>query len=95
MLIGFAELPRKQSTCSVSFLLSLKLPDSYSCACRRGAERKWPRLAEEEARAGTDMAITAYGVPLAPVTSFKYLGRFIVAEDDNWPVVVHNLWRAR
>ena len=40
-----------------------------------GEERKWRRLVEEEARVGEDMKITAYGIPLAPFTSFNYLGR--------------------
>ena len=38
---------------------------------RRGAERKRRRLVEEEARAGDETEITAYGIPLAPVTPFK------------------------
>ena len=38
--------------------------------------------------------ITAYRTPLAPVTSFNYLGIFLAAADDNWPELVHNLWRA-
>ena len=42
-------------------------------------ERKHHPLAEEEARAGKEMAITSYGIPLAPVTSFKYLGRVLSA----------------
>ena len=56
---------------------------------RRGEEGNQRRLAEEEA------TVTAYRIPLAPVTSFKYLGRVISEEDDNWPAVVHNLWRAQ
>ena len=63
--------------------------------CQRGEERKRCHLAEEEARAGTELAITAYGIPLAPVTPFKYLGRVLSAADDGWPEVVNKLWRAR
>ena len=51
--------------------------------CRRGAERKWRRLAEEEARTEANMAITAYGIPLTLVTPFKYLGRIITAKDKD------------
>ena len=36
-------------------------------------------------------AITAYGIPLSPVTSFLYFGRVILASDDDWLAVVHNL----
>ena len=56
-------------------------------------DRKWCCLAEEEARAGSEMAITAYGTPLAPVTSFNYLGQIKTAVDNNWPTVVSNLWK--
>ena len=41
------------------------------------------------------MAITAYGIPLAPVTSLKYLSRFLSVEYYDWPVVVLNLQRTR
>ena len=60
---------------------------------RRGEERKRRRLAEEEARAGTDTEITAYVIPLAPVTSFKYLGIILSVSVNNWPLVVHNIHR--
>ena len=62
---------------------------------QRGVEQKWRHLAEEEARAGIEIEITAYGFRLDPVTYFKYLGRFLTAEDNAWPAVVCNLWRAR
>ena len=52
-------------------------------------------LAEEEARSGAEMVITAYGIPLAPVTAFKYLGKVLTAADDDSPVVVSNLQKAR
>ena len=48
-----------------------------------------------EAREGTERALTAYGVPLFQVYSFKYLGRVLAAEDDDCPAVVGNLRRAR
>ena len=63
--------------------------------CRQGMERKWHHLAEEEAWEGTETALTDYGVPLSQVTSFKYLGRVLAAEDNDWPEVVHNLWCTR
>ena len=43
----------------------------------------------------TNRALSAYGVPLSQVTSFKYLERVLSAEDDDWLAVVRNLWRAR
>ena len=62
--------------------------------CRQGMGRKWRNLAEEEAWEGTERALTAYRVPLSQVTSFKYLGIVLVAEDNECPVVVRNLWCA-
>ena len=63
--------------------------------CRRRSKRKGYCLVEEEARAGADTSFTAYGVPLAPVTSFVYLGRVFLVDDDYWPAVVRNLRKAR
>ena len=40
------------------------------------------------------MVIIAYGIPLAPFTSFEYLGIVLSAADDDWPVVVSNLWKS-
>ena len=42
-----------------------------------------------------ERSLIAYGVPLFQVTSFKYLGRVLDTEDDNWPEVVRNLRRTR
>ena len=46
-------------------------------------------------RASTARAFRYYGRPLNSVTSFKYLGWIIMESDDNWLVVVGNLWKAR
>ena len=43
----------------------------------------------------TTRAFIAYGRPLEIVTSFKYLGRLISKEDENWLAVVNNLSWAR
>ena len=42
-----------------------------------------------------ETAITAYGHPLAPFSSFKYLEIISSVLDDDLPVVVHNLRRAQ
>ena len=44
---------------------------------------------------GKERALTAYDTPLSPVTSFMYVGRVLATEEDYWPSVVRNLWRAR
>ena len=53
------------------------------------------RLAEEEVRAGAEAAFTAYGIPLAKVTSVRYLGSVLSADNNYCPAVVRNLWKAR
>ena len=62
--------------------------------CKKGEERKQQRLAKEEERAFTSRAFSAYGCPLEMVTSFKYLGRVISAEDNSRTEVVRNLAKA-
>ena len=42
---------------------------------------------------GTVTVLTAYGSPLTPVSSLKYLGGVMLVADDNWPAVVSNLIR--
>ena len=54
-------------------------------------KRKRRRLAEEQARAGAEVAIAAYGTPLDPDTSFRYLWRFLSEADYEWTLVVSNL----
>ena len=45
-------------------------------------------MTAEEARVGTAMALTAYGLPLETIHSFKYFERILSASDDDWPEVV-------
>ena len=61
---------------------------------RQRSERKWHRLEEEEARAGAEAEFTAYGITLAPVTSFMYIERVILVDDEECPTVVRNLCKA-
>ena len=63
--------------------------------CTWGAERKRRRLAAEEEREVITRAFSAYGRPLEMMTSFKYLGRLILATDNYWPSVLRNLDRAK
>ena len=63
--------------------------------CRQGAERKRRCLAEEEARAGVEASFTAYGISLALVTSFRYLGRVLLADNGDWKVAVRKLQKER
>ena len=58
-------------------------------------ECKQQQLAEEEERAVTSRTFSAYGRPLEMVTSFRYLGRVILAADENWPALIRNMAKAR
>ena len=75
-------------------LVPLKaLNGTHRCTAHytQGAERKRRQLAAEEEREVTARAFRAYGHPLEMVTSFKYLGRMILATENDWPEVVRNL----
>ena len=63
--------------------------------CTRGAKRKRRRLVEEELRESTERAFQAYGKPLENMTAFRYLGRVMMAGDDDWTAVVGNLQKVR
>ena len=43
---------------------------------------------EEEVQEGKDRSPNTYGVALYKVTSFKYMGQVLAAEDENLPSVV-------
>ena len=45
----------------------------------------------EEYQDVTSREFSAYGRPLEMVTSFRYLGRVILAAENDWPAVVRNL----
>lgn len=42
-----------------------------------------------------DMVFTVYGGPIEIVTEFKYLGRVVEKQDDDWPAVNRNIRRAQ
>ena len=67
-------------------------PDTAKCL--KGAEQKRRRLAEAEKRENLERAFEAYGALIESVTEFKYLGRILAANDDDWPSVVGNLGKA-
>ena len=52
-----------------------------------GAERNIRRLAEKELWEISERSFEAYGDTLDNVAVFKYMGRFITAGDEDWPVV--------
>ena len=51
----------------------------------KGAEQRRRLRVEEEADEITAVDFQAYGRPLYAVISFKYLGRFLTAPENDWP----------
>ena len=52
-------------------------------------------MVEEDTREGDALAFKSCGQPLTMVSSFIYLDWTLTARDDDWPVVVGNLQKAR
>ena len=67
----------------------------HTTQCKKEAERKRWRLAEEEEKSAISRVFSAYGRNLGMVPSFKYLGRVLWAADYDWPEVIRNLTKAR
>ena len=63
--------------------------------CSKGEERNHQRLVGGRLCYSKDRAFQDHGKPLETVTLFKYLGRVMMAGDDDWPSVVGNLIKAR
>ena len=62
--------------------------------CKKGAERKRRRLAETETMENLERAFHAYGKPMEAVSEFRYLGRLLMATEDDWPAVTGNIRKA-
>jgi len=60
-----------------------------------GQERKARREARQRTATAEEVIFTAYGTELDKVTSFKYLGRILSADDSDWPAIYLNLKKAR
>ena len=75
--------------------LSLKMLHKSTAQCKKGVEQKQCQLVEKEARAVTSRPFSTYMHPLDMVPSFKYLGRVLLAEDDDCTAVIRNLMKVR
>ena len=63
--------------------------------CTNEVDQKLMWMREEETQASIEMAFHAYWIPLEIVTALKYLGRVLTISDDNWLMVVSNIWKAQ
>ena len=52
-------------------------------------------MVEDEARVVNSRAFSAYGRTLEMVLYFKYMRRVLSEANDDWPVVIRNLTKAR
>ena len=43
----------------------------------------------------SEQAFEAYGAPIKSIPEFKYLGRILMATNDDWPEMVGNIGKAR
>ena len=66
-----------------------------TAACRRGQLAKQRRLATAAKYKAQETHISIHGTPLQTVTSFKYLGRIMSANNNDWPAIYANLAKAR
>ena len=63
--------------------------------CNKGAQQKRRRLVEVKSGESMERAFEAYGAPVKNVTEFKYLGRMLTANKNDWLAVVGNLGKPR
>jgi hypothetical protein len=64
-----------------------------SLLCKRGVARVRQWEAIEVTRRANEQVFTVYGAPLKSVATFKYLGRPLTFNDDDWPALYRNLSR--
>ena len=61
--------------------------------CKKGSEQKRQQLAEAETREISERAFENYREPIKNVSDLKYMGRVLMAGDNNWLAVLGNLGR--
>jgi hypothetical protein len=66
-----------------------------SLLCQHGRDCQRQRRTTAEGRRASEIVFTIYGKPLPRVDTFKYLGRPIASNDDDWPALYRNIPRAR
>eukprot|EP00797_Seminavis_robusta_P003406 Sro1211_g252850.1 Reverse transcriptase (RNA-dependent DNA polymerase) (1066) ;mRNA; f:30706-34100 len=68
-------------------------PSSHLCI--EGQQRKLRRQNLEAVRKSREVVFTALNQPIETVTSFRYLGRILSANNNDWPAVHKNIIKAR
>ena len=63
--------------------------------CRDGVERKQRRLEIAATSAAHEVTLKSQADDLGSVDVFKYLGRLLTYNDDDWPAISGNIKKAR
>jgi hypothetical protein len=63
--------------------------------CHRERGLKQKRAIKEDTRKAREVVFTVEGFPIDSESWFVYLCRFLSADDDDWPVVLRNMVKAR
>ena len=81
--------------CGLQCAFPSQQPHLESEDCRRGRLLQTKRVAANNLRRQMEVVITVGGVPLETVQIYKYLGRLLACNDDDWPAIHMNLKKAR
>jgi hypothetical protein len=63
--------------------------------CRKAQERREKRTMEEKNRTADWVEFSVNGTGIEKVGSFKYLGRILSEDDNDWPAIRANIQKAR
>ena len=97
MVVDDVNPPHPQCPCCDMLVLwtALNFLHTNNAQCTKGEEWNQCRLVVEENRADTERSFRENGRPLTMVLTFNYLGRIIMASDNEWKLVVGNLCEAQ
>ena len=63
--------------------------------CKKARARETKRVQEEANKAAAQTIFNINGQPIEIVSEFKYLGRILAHDDDDWPAIRTNIKKAR
>ena len=83
------------SKCSVCGMEVPEKGHKGSQMCERARQRGEKRRQVQANREAAGVEFVVNGQPIETVTEFKYLGRVLASDDDDWPAVKANIHKAR
>ena len=66
-----------------------------SADCKKATKSRQARLDEKVQLSARQFKFTVSGIPIERVKEFKYLGRILEEDDNDWPALQANLTKAR